>query len=74
MWVGAHGVCRTSSKQERLKEYLDVLNVPDLTEEELESITNGGSGTHHRAFVSILLFPSRPRSHSMLQGKHMDEL
>jgi hypothetical protein len=58
--TGADDDRRTSSKQERLKEYLGVLNVPDLTEAELESITTGGSGTHHRAFVGLSRVVLRP--------------
>jgi hypothetical protein len=62
-------VARTSSKQERLKEYLDVLNVPDLTPEELESITATGSKVHHRAFVRTLCAVSEIRADGTAAGK-----
>ncbi len=43
---------RTSSKEERVKEYVATQTLPDLTPEEVNAITEAGSKVHHRAFVS----------------------
>jgi len=43
-------IVTTSSKESRLKEYLDALNVPDLTVEEVKAIEEGGSKLHYRRF------------------------
>jgi hypothetical protein len=59
---------RTTSKVERVKEYLEVENVPDLTEEEVRAITEAGYNLHQRFFVSVAqlrtlhpdLYTSRP--------------
>lgn len=45
---------RTSSKLERIKEYIAVETLPDLTAEEVKAIDEEGSKTHHRVFVSIV--------------------
>lgn len=37
-----------TSKVERLKEYFDVPNVPELTAEESKAISDAGSKEHHR--------------------------
>lgn len=42
----------TSSKAERLREYINTENVPELTPEEMELIETTGEETHQRAFVS----------------------
>ena len=44
--------CRTSSKEERVKEYLATQYLPDLTPEEVKAISEAGSKVHHRVFVS----------------------
>ena len=44
-----------SSKEDRLKEYLDTVNVPPLTAEEIQVIDENGSKYHKRIFVSVLL-------------------
>lgn len=51
----------TTSKAERLQEYLDVETLPDLTAEEVEEIQTEGSKVHHRVFVRID-FPLSPIS------------
>ena len=43
---------RTSSKEERIKEYLVTASLPDLTPAEVKEISEAGSPVHHRAFVS----------------------
>ena len=43
---------RTSSKVERIQEYLDIENVPDLTPEETEEIEATGAQLHRRFYVS----------------------
>lgn len=43
----------TTGKQERLKEYLTVGSLPDLTEEEVAEIERVGSTVHYRAFVRV---------------------
>lgn len=42
---------RTSSKQERLQEYLAAASVPDLTAEEIQAIEEAGSKLHKRVFM-----------------------
>lgn len=44
---------RTSSKVERIKEYIATETLPDLTPEEIKAIDDEGSKVHHRVFVSI---------------------
>lgn len=44
-------VITTSSKKERVKEYFDTLNLPDLTSEEIEAIRNAGKKHYHRQFL-----------------------
>jgi len=43
---------RTSSKAERIREYLDTENVPELTVDELALIETTGRKLHKRFFVS----------------------
>ena len=45
-------LCRTSSKLERLQEYLAVPGLPEITAEEEREIDAVGSTVHHRVFVS----------------------
>ena len=47
---------RTSSKAERVREYVATQELPDLTAEEVEEINVAGSKVHHRAFVRALQF------------------
>ncbi|EIN07276.1 Aldo/keto reductase [Punctularia strigosozonata HHB-11173 SS5] len=51
-WLLQKGVLpvTTSSKAERIKEFLDTINVPDLTDEEIKIIDDTGSAVHHRVF------------------------
>jgi hypothetical protein len=42
----------TSSKEDRIKEYLDTANVPPLTAEEIKAIEDSGSKFYKRVFVS----------------------
>ena len=42
-----------------MKEYLDALNVPELTPEEVNAIDEAGSKLHYRRFVSLELSPRR---------------
>ncbi|KAI6115628.1 NADP-dependent oxidoreductase domain-containing protein [Pisolithus croceorrhizus] len=53
-WLKQNGVLvvTTSSKAERIREYLDTINVPDLTEEEMKLIEAKGAELHRKAFVS----------------------
>ncbi|KAH9912489.1 Aldo/keto reductase [Epithele typhae] len=52
LWHRAHGVIEitTSSKAERMQEYLDILRLPDLTPEEVKTIDDAGSTVHRRFF------------------------
>jgi len=43
----------TSTKEERIKEYLDTVNVPPLTAEEVQVIDETGSKFHKRIFVGF---------------------
>ncbi|EPQ58043.1 Aldo/keto reductase [Gloeophyllum trabeum ATCC 11539] len=47
-------VVTTSSKPERVKEYLDVPNLPDLSPEEVAEIESTGKKQHTRAFCQFL--------------------
>lgn len=49
----------TSSKKERLEEYLQAQDLPQLTPEEIDEIDSAGSEVHHRHYKS--------------GGSHMDE-
>ncbi|KIJ35762.1 hypothetical protein M422DRAFT_261943 [Sphaerobolus stellatus SS14] len=51
-WLEARDIIivTTSSKESRLKEYLDALNVPQLTPEEVSAIDAAGSKLHFRKF------------------------
>ncbi|KAK7693472.1 hypothetical protein QCA50_003040 [Cerrena zonata] len=53
VWLRQQGVVAvsTTSKAERLQEYLDVETLPDLTTEEIEEINAEGSKVHHRVFM-----------------------
>ncbi|KAG1751713.1 NADP-dependent oxidoreductase domain-containing protein [Suillus lakei] len=44
-------VVTTSSKADRMREYLDTVNVPELTVEEIESIENAGAQHYQKFFV-----------------------
>ncbi|KAJ3514355.1 hypothetical protein NLJ89_g2431 [Agrocybe chaxingu] len=44
-------VVTTTTKVERIREFLDVENVPDLTPEEIQAIDEGGSKLHKRVFM-----------------------
>ncbi|KIJ69012.1 hypothetical protein HYDPIDRAFT_172509 [Hydnomerulius pinastri MD-312] len=52
-WLKQKGVLvvTTSSKAERIREYLDTENVPDLTDSELELIETAGGKLHKRFFT-----------------------
>ncbi|KAG1735552.1 NADP-dependent oxidoreductase domain-containing protein [Suillus lakei] len=52
-WLQQYGilVVTTSSKADRMREYLDTANVPELTADEIESIENAGA-QHHQKFFS----------------------
>jgi hypothetical protein len=39
-------------KEDRIKEYLDTINIPSLTADEIQSIEENGSKFHKRIFVS----------------------
>lgn len=43
----------TSSKDYRLKEYLESLNDPALTPDDVKEIDEAGSQLHYRKFVSV---------------------
>ena len=47
----AYHTCRTSTKKERLHEYLAVEKVPDITDEEEREIDEAGAKVHHRVWV-----------------------
>jgi len=51
-WLEAKGIVAvtTSSKKERLQEYLAAPELPGLTNEEVEEIDNAGSDVHHRHY------------------------
>ncbi|KAI0709225.1 Aldo/keto reductase [Earliella scabrosa] len=53
LWLRNQGIpeITTSSKEERVKEYIATQALPDLTPEEVESINEAGSKIHNRAFV-----------------------
>jgi diketogulonate reductase-like aldo/keto reductase len=42
---------RTSSKADRIKEYLATADVPDLTAEEMQAIDDAGAKLHKRVFA-----------------------
>ncbi|OCH92212.1 Aldo/keto reductase [Obba rivulosa] len=54
LWLRTKGIpaITTSSKEERIKEYLAVETLPELTSEEEKAIDDAGSQTHHRVFMS----------------------
>ncbi|KAI0336530.1 Aldo/keto reductase [Cubamyces sp. BRFM 1775] len=56
LWLRYQGVpeITTSSKEERVKEYIATQELPDLTAEEVEAINEAGSKVHHRAFCTWL--------------------
>ncbi|KAI0748112.1 Aldo/keto reductase [Daedaleopsis nitida] len=53
LWLRYQGVVEvtTTSKEERVKEYIATQYLPDLTAEEVKAISDAGSQLHHRAFV-----------------------
>ncbi|KAH7920199.1 Aldo/keto reductase [Leucogyrophana mollusca] len=54
-WMQQKGilVVTTSSKAERIREYVDTSNVPELTSEEVDLIEETGSQVHKKFFVSF---------------------
>ncbi|KAJ7444915.1 NADP-dependent oxidoreductase domain-containing protein [Mycena latifolia] len=52
-WVSQKGaiVVTTSSKEARIKEYLETSNVPDLTVDEIQAIDAAGARLHKRVFM-----------------------
>lgn len=46
-------LCRTSSKAERLQQYLAVPSLPGITAQEEQEIDEVGSSVHYRNFVSL---------------------
>ncbi|THH30049.1 hypothetical protein EUX98_g4138 [Antrodiella citrinella] len=52
-WVRSKGVVivTTSSKKDRMQEYLDVADLPELTTEEIEAIDKAGSGGPPKSIV-----------------------
>ncbi|THH33950.1 hypothetical protein EUX98_g208 [Antrodiella citrinella] len=56
VWLRQQGIIAisTSNKVERLKEYLDVENIPELTGEEMQAIKTEGAKEHHRVFMTWL--------------------
>ncbi|KAH9901376.1 Aldo/keto reductase [Cubamyces lactineus] len=56
LWLRSQGIpeITTSSKEERVKEYVATQELPDLTAEEVEAIKEAGSKVHHRAFCTWL--------------------
>lgn len=52
-WLQQYGilVVTTSSKADRMREYLDTAMVPDLTAEEIESIENAGAQLYYKFLV-----------------------
>ncbi|GBE82184.1 NAD/NADP-dependent indole-3-acetaldehyde reductase [Sparassis crispa] len=56
LWLKTKGypAISTSSKEERIKEYLEVETLPDLTAEEVGAIDVAGSKVHHRVFQNWL--------------------
>jgi len=52
-WILQKGdvVITTSTKMSRVKEFLDTVNVPDLTEDEIRTIDEAGSKLHKRIFM-----------------------
>ncbi|KAF9500496.1 Aldo/keto reductase [Pleurotus eryngii] len=55
-WIHQKGaiVVTTSSKEERIKQYLDTINVPNLTEDEIKLIDKTGAQLHKRMFLPHL--------------------
>jgi hypothetical protein len=47
-------VYSTTSKEARIKEYLDTINVPDLSVEEIEAIEQAGSKLHKRMYMRLV--------------------
>ncbi|KAI0664817.1 Aldo/keto reductase [Cubamyces menziesii] len=56
LWLRTQGIpeITTSSKAERVREYVATQQLPDLTAEEVEEINVAGSKVHHRAFCTWL--------------------
>ncbi|KAI0647040.1 Aldo/keto reductase [Trametes meyenii] len=53
LWLRALGVVEitTSSKAERVREYVATQSLPELTQEEVQAINEAGSKVHHRVFM-----------------------
>ncbi|KAH9915022.1 NADP-dependent oxidoreductase domain-containing protein [Epithele typhae] len=70
LWHRAHGVIEitTSSKAERMQEYLDILRLPDLTSAEVKTIDDAGSTVHRRFFVSNLCSKASTRLMGLLSS------
>ncbi|EMD38083.1 hypothetical protein CERSUDRAFT_93603 [Gelatoporia subvermispora B] len=53
LWLRKKGVpaITTSSKAERIQEYIAVETLPELTDEEEKALDDAGSQVHHRAFL-----------------------
>ncbi|OBZ75615.1 NAD/NADP-dependent indole-3-acetaldehyde reductase [Grifola frondosa] len=56
LWLRAKGIpeITTTSKVERIKEYIATETLPDLTVEEVHAIDEAGSQVHHRVFAQWL--------------------
>ena len=54
-WLKAQGIIAimTSTKDERIEEYLQTDSLPDLSAEEVKEITNVTGGVQHRTFDFI---------------------
>ncbi|KAF8643758.1 hypothetical protein AX16_008777 [Volvariella volvacea WC 439] len=52
-WILQKGsiIVTTTSKASRIEEFLDVVNVPDLTEEEIQAIDDAGEKVHKRMYM-----------------------
>lgn len=55
LWLKAKGIpaITTTSKEERIKEYLATETLPALTADEVKTIDETGSKVHHRAFAKF---------------------
>ncbi|KAI8998645.1 Aldo/keto reductase [Trametes punicea] len=54
LWLRSQGIpeITTSSKEDRIKEYVATQSLPDLKPEEVKAINEAGSKVHHRAFCT----------------------
>lgn len=53
------GMSSTTTKESRIKEFLDVEHLPDLKEDEVRAIEEAGSGLHKRAFMHAVFGEQR---------------